>query len=730
MGKDEDLLEAARNGNVAVVEKILGQRAKRSGPLASLRRGPGVNARDSSGFSCLHHAALNGHKEIVKLLLDHDAYTNIIDSKGSTPLHLAAWSGNTDIVKLLLNAHITCDVNLKTKDDETALHCGAQYGHTIVVGMLLERGCDPGVRNIRGENALDLAAQYGRLETVELLVRMHPILIQQMVRVIPGTVFPHTPLHLASRNGHKMVVEVLLRSGLDANIRTPAGTALHEAALCGKIEVVRTLLEYGVDIHIRDAHNYTVKDLLRQFPAHATQEIMALLKRHKKLRASHFADSDGEGFSQPFPPISHLDSELGSPYENVRSCSRGRSMTTDPSPGSSPHRWDFHRQARSVDCVEDRRISGTSMESDNSLYQIHCAPKQFMDSSVNSDDIFMCNSRESDRISLSSTASSTGYPRRPDSSGATPLYMPMNMLNSKGAHSPCSNNKVSPTPPKKPPRRNLSVSPTHLHTIGADGYSNNAYEFLFLAHSGTKSQDNLDNVDQQESRRERLMHGRSVDQYVEMNTVFSINLDDDEGAPMPPPNKELQRGKSEDLDTRRPKPEPVAIAYENVIKPNPKRKLRRNPDQYDRSQENVYEDYDLPINKTSSSAPETFVSRKFLMIKDDYNDPKEKERTIKRVSQTIPLSPTHYQQPPTPEHPPPSALQAENAIHDRIRPLSQEYKRRSKDMETETEDEYLLIFDGSSGSFSSSVSLSDKSTDNVVEEYYSDAPFAGKLYTY
>ncbi|KAK9497231.1 hypothetical protein O3M35_004589 [Rhynocoris fuscipes] len=34
MGKDQELLEAARNGNLAVVEKILGQRAKRSGPLA------------------------------------------------------------------------------------------------------------------------------------------------------------------------------------------------------------------------------------------------------------------------------------------------------------------------------------------------------------------------------------------------------------------------------------------------------------------------------------------------------------------------------------------------------------------------------------------------------------------------------------------------------------------------------------------------------------------------
>ena len=34
MGKDQDLLEAARSGNLTVVEKILGLRAKRSGPLA------------------------------------------------------------------------------------------------------------------------------------------------------------------------------------------------------------------------------------------------------------------------------------------------------------------------------------------------------------------------------------------------------------------------------------------------------------------------------------------------------------------------------------------------------------------------------------------------------------------------------------------------------------------------------------------------------------------------
>lgn len=34
MGKDAELLEAARNGNFQVVEKILSSKAKRSGPLA------------------------------------------------------------------------------------------------------------------------------------------------------------------------------------------------------------------------------------------------------------------------------------------------------------------------------------------------------------------------------------------------------------------------------------------------------------------------------------------------------------------------------------------------------------------------------------------------------------------------------------------------------------------------------------------------------------------------
>ncbi|KAJ8968078.1 hypothetical protein NQ314_002478, partial [Rhamnusium bicolor] len=432
-------------------------------------------------------------------------------------------------------------------------------------------------------------------------------------------------------------------------------------------------------------------------------------------------DSDGESISHPFPTVPNTDSDLGSPYENVRPSSKNaRSVTTDPSPGTSPQRWDFQRHARPPEAFEDRRVSGvsgismrnskpyqslpvakrtkaaavpinitpldgitfafkekldlrkdstassssyfsaidcgfhsnsdSSRESDNSLYQIPCAPRAFMDTSIHSEDLnYLCTNRELDQISVSSTASSCGYPRRPDS-GGVPLYIPMN--NPRGGHSPGSNSKVSPTPPKKPPRRNISISPTHIQpmSMSVDGVSNSAYEYLFLAHSGTRSQGNLNDFDK-ESRRERLTHGRSMDQYVEMN-VFNIALDDDEPER---PKSELQK--------------------------------RRHPE--------VYEEYDFrrkgkeePI--ASSSAPETiFVSSAFIMVSDDSE---EKTNTIKQENKKL-----------------------------------LEYKRRSKDMETETEEEYLLICDESSGSFSSSVSLSDRSIDNILEEYHSDVPFAGLI---
>ncbi|XP_065447776.1 ankyrin repeat and SAM domain-containing protein 1A isoform X21 [Chrysemys picta bellii] len=317
MGKEQELLEAARTGNLPAVEKLLSGKRLSSGfgsgggssggsggggggghPLSSLLsiwRGPNVNCVDSTGYTPLHHAALNGHKDVVEVLLRNDALTNVADCKGCYPLHLAAWKGDAEIVKLLIhqgpshtkvNEQNTLEIkelkkygpfdpyiNAKNNDNETALHCAAQYGHTEVVKVLLEELTDPTMRNNKFETPLDLAALYGRLEVVKMLLNAHPNLLSCNTK-------KHTPLHLAARNGHKAVVHVLLDAGMDSNYQTEKGSALHEAALFGKTDVVQILLAAGIDVNIKDNRGLTALDIVRELPSQKSQQIAALIEDH------------------------------------------------------------------------------------------------------------------------------------------------------------------------------------------------------------------------------------------------------------------------------------------------------------------------------------------------------------------------------------------------------------------------------------------------------------------
>ncbi|KAL6119250.1 anks1a [Pungitius sinensis] len=299
MGKEQELLEAARTGNLAAVEKLLSGKRQSAGtgsgssgtggsgtsgghgasshPLSSLLsiwRGPNVNCVDSTGYSPLHHAALNGHSEVVEALLRNEALTNIADSKGCYPLHLAAWKGDEHIVKLLIHQGPSHPrLNEQNNDNETPLHCAAQYGHSQVVRLLLEELTDPTMRNNKFETPLDLAALYGRLEVVKLLLSAHPNLLSCNTK-------KHTPLHLASRNGHLPVVEVLLDAGMDINYETEKGSALHEAALYGKTEVVQRLLAAGVGVSIVDQKGLSALDTVKGMPSQKSREIAALILGH------------------------------------------------------------------------------------------------------------------------------------------------------------------------------------------------------------------------------------------------------------------------------------------------------------------------------------------------------------------------------------------------------------------------------------------------------------------
>ncbi|XP_050001657.1 ankyrin repeat and sterile alpha motif domain-containing protein 1B isoform X4 [Alexandromys fortis] len=321
MGKDQELLEAARTGNVALVEKLLSGRkggilGGGSGPLPlsnllSIWRGPNVNCTDSSGYTALHHAALNGHKDIVLKLLQYEASTNVADNKGYFPIHLAAWRGDVEIVKILIHhgpSHSR--VNEQNNENETALHCAAQYGHSEVVAVLLEELTDPTIRNSKLETPLDLAALYGRLRVVKMIITAHPNLMSCNTR-------KHTPLHLAARNGHKAVVQVLLEAGMDVSCQTEKGSALHEAALFGKVDVVRVLLETGIDANIKDSLGRTVLDILKEHPSQKSLQIATLLQDY--LEGVERSAVLGEHAQEDTPQETHLSSPAESPSQKSKS---------------------------------------------------------------------------------------------------------------------------------------------------------------------------------------------------------------------------------------------------------------------------------------------------------------------------------------------------------------------------------------------------------------------------
>ncbi|NWH48223.1 CSKI2 protein, partial [Fregata magnificens] len=278
MGREQELIQAVKNGDVPSVQKLVAKiKASKSKLLGSAKR-LNVNYQDADGFSALHHAALGGSLDLILLLLEAQATVDIKDSNGMRPLHYAAWQGRVEPVRVLLRA--AASVNMASLDGQIPLHLSAQYGHYEVSEMLLQHQSNPCLINKAKKTPLDLACEFGRLKVAQLLLNSH-LCVALLEGQSKDATDPNytTPLHLAAKNGHKEIIRQLLKAGIEINKQTKTGTALHEAALYGKTEVVRLLLEGGVDVNIRNTYNQTALDIVNQFTtSHASKDIKQLLR--------------------------------------------------------------------------------------------------------------------------------------------------------------------------------------------------------------------------------------------------------------------------------------------------------------------------------------------------------------------------------------------------------------------------------------------------------------------
>ena len=172
-----------------------------------VERSQDVNTRDfGSGETPLLVGSRKGHSEVARVLLEHDADTEIRDKRSWSPLDRASENGSMEVVQVLLEHG--ADLKALDRNDWTALHVASMNGKLSVALVLLENGADTNARNSKNKTPLHFASEYGYLD----LARM---LLQRGADIHARANDGQTPFQGASAGGHKDVMQLLLEHGAE-----------------------------------------------------------------------------------------------------------------------------------------------------------------------------------------------------------------------------------------------------------------------------------------------------------------------------------------------------------------------------------------------------------------------------------------------------------------------------------------------------------------------------------
>jgi len=210
-----------------------------------------INFVDSNGYSPLVLAAEFNQSETVRYLIESGANVNLYSDTGicQTPLMAACIDGHDDVVQVLLN--LGADIDLCPDSAEKPIILAAQNYKFKTVKLLIEKGADPNEVNVYdgyiGRSLLHYAAEKGDLDMINFLLEKNADINLQ-------DEMGYTPLMIADEHDKKEAIEFLLEKGANRQVEDNEGKNVI-------IFAIEDNVLYRAWLYLTDKNNQMYKNL-------------------------------------------------------------------------------------------------------------------------------------------------------------------------------------------------------------------------------------------------------------------------------------------------------------------------------------------------------------------------------------------------------------------------------------------------------------------------------------